>query len=816
MATPTPDNYTFTPGTPLYAGLPTPSVGGLITTLSLVNTSGSTQAANFVSPMMGVPFKQGDLPSGEYPVFTLEDDTPCPATVYNDTSWPDLSKKFCGVFFRTPTSIAGSSSLTINVNSGGSAPSASSRTLSDLTAADLKVEITGVTNLSGVWVASLNTAITDATEIIEIGDGPAGKLWRIRGSFKQSGAAHGQLECWHYVLAAENSAGGLSHLEYLPRVGQPWADVASPAPTRRVLTCVLKSGATTLLTMQGHDTTETPGSNIGMPHYSSFFVCGTDGRWNFIQGGGTTSARPTVRVLQDKTYVVKTKLVPAYDLAQSTSSSTSVNYYPQAAAGMERNMGTTGEREDIGVLTSWAVKHIINQTATDERVVRCVGLASSGWRTGLRRSTTGQIIPCTDPSASYTGLGTIQTTWRYRIGDPCTGVIQPTVETSMWNSEHEPSHRPSAAYYPYLITGEPQYMDLMVEHGANLYLWANPGVINLTTVGAVTKSTISDGSFGGRDANIAGTTYKGGGFYAIDGLIRVPAWGMRDVAQAGALYPDTCPYGTETRKYLRELCEGGFAAMNAYNAARAQPWRDGGFMNFDPRDLAEAPWCHAYMSLSVSHQAAILASTAGATMRAHLGRYWSRADELMDIANVISFRAPHYDETATRVEDMEQMAFEIGCTLTFSTSTNRFTVSGPGTGSWSPTNGDIFVFSSAQDADKPFTEATDYRRLYAVNCTGNTGQLSLTPGGSALTVTSNAVITSFCAALASFAPHLTAENFFGPQQYISTFRAAIRLHEACGDSYISTARTNIDALFAASGIVFTSIPKNAMAAAYPA
>ena len=64
---------------------------------------------------------------------------------------------------------------------------ASSRTLSDVTAADLKVELTGVTNLSGVWVASLNTAITDASEIIVIGDGPAGKLWRIRGAFKQSG-----------------------------------------------------------------------------------------------------------------------------------------------------------------------------------------------------------------------------------------------------------------------------------------------------------------------------------------------------------------------------------------------------------------------------------------------------------------------------------------------------------------------------------------------------------------------------------------------------------------------------------------------------
>ena len=81
-------------------------------------------------------------------------------------------------------------------------------------------------------VASLNTAITDASEIIVIGDGPAGKLWRIRGAFKQSGAAHGQLECYHYLLLAQNNAGGLSHIEYLPRVAQPWGDVSSPAAAR--------------------------------------------------------------------------------------------------------------------------------------------------------------------------------------------------------------------------------------------------------------------------------------------------------------------------------------------------------------------------------------------------------------------------------------------------------------------------------------------------------------------------------------------------------------------------------------------------------
>jgi len=363
-------SYPGTPGTTLYAGLPTPSVGGLITTISLVNTSGSTQAANFVSPMMGMPFVQGDLPSGEYPVFTLEDDTPCPATIWGVTTWPDGSMKWCGAMIRVPTSIAGSGTLTINVSGGGSAPASSARATSDLTAADLKVELTGVTNLSGVWTASLNTAITDASEIVQIGDGPAGRIYRIRGALKQSGSAHGQLEGYHYAAILQNSVNGLLGLRYLGRVAQPWADVASPTPTRRVATAVLKSGATTIRTLTGHDTTETVGSNIGIPHYSGFFTAGADATWDYVQGGGSASADCTVRVVHSD-YFIKTRMVPPYDTSLTPTVGTSVDYVPYCKGSMQvRATGTTGPRDEIGVFPTWAIRHILTQSATDERNCR--------------------------------------------------------------------------------------------------------------------------------------------------------------------------------------------------------------------------------------------------------------------------------------------------------------------------------------------------------------------------------------------------------------------------------------------------------------
>jgi len=807
-----------TPGETIYAGRPSAG-GSLITTLSLVNTSGSTQSANFVSPMLGMPFKAGDIPSGEYPVFTLEDDTPCPATIYNDSSWDDGSKRVCGVFFRTPTSIAGSASLTINVSGGGSAPSASSRTLSDLTAADLKVEVTGGTNLSGVWTASLNTAITDATQILVIGDGPAGKLWRIRGAFKQSGAAHGQLECFHYVLAAQNNAGGLSHIEYLPRVAQPWGDVASPTPTRRVMTCVLKSGATTLLTMTGHDSNETPGANIALNHYSSFFVCDTDGRFNFVQGGGTTSARPTVRVQHDPEHIVRSRMVESYDTTVSPTSNASVNYVAGCRGSYDdRGINSTGPSNFIGVLPQWAVIHLLTQAAVDERAVRVSALAAGSQRNVVRRSSTGEIVPCVDIDASYTGLGTIQTTWRYS-GGTNTGLQTPSDTTSLWSGENDPSHRPSAFYYAALITGEPQYIDMQEEYAAEIILYTDPGTYT-RNVGTGITNLRSGGYSGLRHVSISGTTYKGAGLMFLEGGTRQHAWALRDLAQAVALLPDVSPSGADVKGYLADVLSSNIDAANALNTAMPSSWRDAGLWSTQTDNataiggdaLYESPWMQMYMSHSVCHISQITGWANAATLRAHLGKFISAVDAQMDIAQLASYRWRQWKGDGTLVDSIAEVLFTIDSTLTFNTGTERFTVSGT-RGTWSPTAGDKFAFSTNLDADKPFTAASNNTTLFAVSPTGQTAQLAATAGGSTIDVTTGAVVTSCMAQLQNSSP---VRNWVDGDYYVRLIYEAARLHEACGDSFIATARANHDANVAALGVSFTTDPRSALAATYPA
>lgn len=811
-------HYPGTPGTILYGGRAAVAPGSDLTTLTLQNESASVQAAGFVSPMFGVPFAKGAMPAGSYPQFTLEDGTPCPASLWGITSWPDGSMKFCGAMIRVPASIPGSGTLAIKVKSGGVAPGSSARSTADLTVADIKVELTGVTNLSGLWTASLNTAVADGADIVLIGDGAAGKLWRIGGHVKQAGAAHGQLYCWHYVAALQDGAGNLLGLRYLGRVAQPFVDVASPAPARRVLTAALKSGATVLRSLQGHDTTETPGANIGMPQFSSFFTAGANGRWDYLQGGGSQAADCTVRVTHDKVYVVKTRLLPPYDTALAVAAAPAYDYIPYTAGPMQRAMPGTGGREDIGLLPAWHVRHVLSPTAAHEKTMRCIGLASGGWRTQLRRSAyVGGQIPCTTAAASYAGMGPVQSGWRYY--DAGIGFTVPANNDSLWLEEWEPSHRPGAVYYPYLATGEPQYLDLLTDHAGSMIMRQIGGQRVMRITEPVTSSTLRlTGDWGERDVVIGPTTYSGGGQFFLDNLIRINAWGTRDIAQAAALLPDVCPSGTENRNYLREVMSKSYAAINDYNTSLGAPWSNFGALYFDPRPESNNPWCSGFLSDSVCHQASILGTPESIALRTYLGKYWENIAQQMDISCAFAYGGSIYDDTGLRSNTMSSVVFTLSAKLTFSAATGRATVGAHPSGrnaSWSPTNGDVFTFATVYDATLPYPSIPEHKRLYAVNCSGQTFQLSQTPGGTPLAVEADCSVLACGAHLQTFSPDVTFEGNVGPGDYLAVVTGAIRHHAAVGDS-VPLAITESSAKLTAAGTTFSLDPRNAVLASYPA
>lgn len=210
----------------LFSGATSGAAPGLLTTITLVNTSGSTQATNFISPIFGHPFVQGQITTGTAPIFQLTNGTNVPFSMSTVPSyWSDGSLKHASFMLRVPTTIAGSGSLTINILSGGTVPSNSARSTADYTAGglDLNVSMTGLDILSGVWTANLGQGITAAHgDDYKFMDGAAGRVDRIRASGRQSGADHGYLECYWYVAATQDASGNLGGIRYLPRLTQPW------------------------------------------------------------------------------------------------------------------------------------------------------------------------------------------------------------------------------------------------------------------------------------------------------------------------------------------------------------------------------------------------------------------------------------------------------------------------------------------------------------------------------------------------------------------------------------------------------------------
>lgn len=816
------DSYAVTAGQPVYAGrmgAPPPGVDALLTTLTLQNTSATEQAAGFVSPMFGLPLKQGDMPAGQYPQFKLTDGTNCPASIWGVSSWPDGSMKFCAAMVRVPTSVAGSDALTLQIYSGGTAPAPGTRTTADLTAADLNVELTGVTNLSGAWTASLNTAIADADDIVVIGDGPAGKVWRIGGPCKQAGAAHGQLHAWHYVAALTNSAGGLLGLRYLGRIAQPWVDVTTPTPTRRVVTAELTAGAATLRSLQGHDTTETVGVNIGIAHYTSFFTAGADARWDFVPGGGSAAADCTVRVVHNKTDVVRSRLVPPYDVTVSPTSSSSVDYAPFAPALMTRNMGTTGERSDIGLLPSWYARHILSQSTVDERVVRVTGLCSGGWRQTMRRVSTKEIVPLN--TGTYAGMGTSQPTWENKLSST-TGFVLPADTSSLWSSEHEPSHRPGAVYYPYVLTGEPQYLDMLAEQANGIMSYCNGGTANTFATAPITGSAFASGG-SERNYTVGATTYYCCATLLSSNLSRLAAWHLRDWVHLLAVSPDVSPSGSAVKAYAQDVVNSSFDMINAYNASQSAGWQAGGFYYFRGTDQpSEAGWTLGYLSCSVASACAVLGNPTNATtFRDHLAKFWRGYHDRNDIAGVATFSFTNRDETGTRVENLDNIMADLASgSMSWSSTTDTFTVGAGGSGNfnYTPTNGDKIGFSTYFSANKPFASTPDRKQYYVVQASGQTFKLSDTPGGDPLDVTTDLTVTRMWATLANFSPRyaFSDSGASGGSGYLANTRGAMRLMEATGNINIQPARIAHDDNWVAANGTFTADPKYAFTETYPA
>lgn len=779
-----------------------------ITTLTLRNRSRTiAQPAYAVSRMFGQGFLRGDMPTGKHPRFVLSDGTECPATLWGVTSWPDGSMKFCGAMVRVPAEIPAGRSVTIDVTVGDPSDTRARR-LDELVDADIRIELTGVAGLDGVWTASLPDAIERADDVVEIGSGSAGTIWRIGGEFRNAAKkAHGQLYCWHYVAALTGDGDRMAGIRYLGRVAQPWADVTRPAARRRDFNARLMSGDTVIRQLQGHTDSEEAGHVIGLPHYASFFTAGSDARWDEI--GGETVA-PSTHLSFDSEYLQRSRLVPPFDLTTPVDPRPTVGYRAMGAGSMVRYMGTTGEREDIGVFPEWNVQHLITQGADHEHTARVNGLASGGWALGFRKRGTRLPVPGVDLKPTYTGLGKPETKWRGRM--QMGGMVIPEPSDQLWYEDV--AHRPGAVYWPYLFTGEPQYLDLLIEQAFEHVLALAPS--NETVIGTdFPRATVLEGPWSGERGyriGAGGRVHKGSGILLNDsGGLRSAAWRTRDIAQAAALAPDVAPDGAAVREYLRDVMASSHAAFADFTSQVPTSYSDAGL--FVMSDGDGSPWMLGYLSWSVCHQADILDSPEAASVRRYLSRFWETVATSSYIGCLVAYRCRLQDDRGGVISRADDLLGHLEVALTASAATSRLAIdpSSPGPNrAWAAHDGDVFAFEVDHN---PAPDAAPMTKLYAVGCDGESFQLAATPGGAPLELRDSS-IPRFYARFANFSPDITFSASNGASAYAANIRGAVTYHHARGDS-VSVAKLELDRIAARLKIDYRGRPKYSARSDWP-
>ncbi len=177
-----------------------------------------------------------------------------------------------------------------------------------------------------------------------------------------------------------------------------------------------------------------------------------------MQGAGSDSADTTLRFKINPSYWVSTGLIPSYDLTIVPTGNTPASYWPNCSEPVTRDLGTTGERDDIGIVPSWYVRHLFTQTASDEQVVRAVSLVGGhGFSIGLENSAT-LTYPCVNNGpqgngSAYPGMPapnpafTWVATGNHNATDGFVDTTNAAVQLAGF-SEQDTTHMPQFNYSP--------------------------------------------------------------------------------------------------------------------------------------------------------------------------------------------------------------------------------------------------------------------------------------------------------------------------------------------------------------------------------
>jgi hypothetical protein len=284
-------------------------------------------------------------------------------------------------------------------------------------------------------------------------------------------------------------------------------------------------------------------------HYSkSAFQHNHNARWRKVLWIGQEP--PEVEIRYNAQYIIDSKHILNYDTSVSVSESVINNCYSEWQATDHDIMGTgyiqtyfptTGGREEIGHLPTWTVRYLLSMDNRLKEIMLNHAEMASGIPIHYRES---------DPAESFYGhiisIDDRPTVWFGRedfhyqededklpesIGD----------ETTVWHVDR--AHQTSFAYIPYMVTGERYYLD-------ELYYWSgyNLGASNF--------------SYRERETGL------------IVDQVRGEAWGIRVLAQAASIAPDTDIENDYLNQKVQNNIDAWIAKINTPDHHPLHTWGD--------------------------------------------------------------------------------------------------------------------------------------------------------------------------------------------------------------------------------------------------
>jgi hypothetical protein len=717
-------------------------------------------------------FRKGDVPPGSVAVMTV-DGVRIAQQVSNRTSWDDGSLKLAQVRFLMPAIAAGVVKTVTWQRAGGSWTANDTALHTSTAAITSKVALEySFTSFKGRNASNVLTAergpkrfrsadmlaAANSSWIEQIVAGPVCCEWRASdmATLANGTSKDPNLGCLLYVRAWGGTAGNPKRIQFLYRSVYGWStDVAADEQGIRV-DLDLKVNNTTI---RGAANGTTGWGAVNSWKGGFLVSAGAEGTMDWFDVATNAYVTPPKLIYRhDVVYGVQAKFVPPYDTSNAAFSMTPPvwTYLPARRGPLRPMQDDVADHEMITWTTAKPMARCIaaharataQQLSDFQRYARVAGFGM-GAMTGVGLHRTTRKIVCHLPpvkSTNQTALGgsvyVPDTSPLYKIANADATLRWPNGGSAPEIANLDASHFPQMNLWPYISEGDQHWLDLQY-HEATL-----PGLFEAPAYGFYGTS--------GR----AGIPFGGISFY---GQIRGVGHSVRPVAVAvGAGNPGD-PHWVMCRDYLDHWSE-----MTEEVPLEEDAWR-GGIDRTDGRRFQDLKllkpnnepcyklWMHTFGLHSTAYGYGIseyprLKSRADwfAYAPTVIGGGWK--NDTNDLLKPDPFEAGDYTAiymssgTGATIEDRRAwhyVQWKTGASVcTYKADNQTLTFTGPMQGTTAMENGMIITVTGIRDSTEPFN-VNDMTKIpglltrnipyYAVQSSGNTCKISLSPGGSPVT-----------------------------------------------------------------------------------